>query len=260
MLTIGSLFAGIGGLELGLEWSGLGYTVWQVEKDQFCRAVLEKHWPNAARFEDVRTVGAGSLVPVDLLCGGFPCQDVSGAGKGAGLTGSRSGLWYEFARLVSELRPEWVVVENVASGAVRWVDAICADLAKLGYETLPLPLSAEDVGAPHPRARIFIVARRQAANSDALASGGASRSKGAPFAPTHGDSDGDGQPALAGDGQVARLRGVAGDPWPWSTSPILRRVDDGIPGRVDRNRALGNAVVPQCAEVVGWVIRELGGF
>ena len=101
-VKIGSLFSGIGGLELGLEWAGVGHTVWQVERDPFCRSILARHWPSAARFDDVRTVGAHNLEPVDVICGGFPCQDISYAGKGLGLAGERSGLWYEFARIIGE--------------------------------------------------------------------------------------------------------------------------------------------------------------
>ena len=104
-MRIGSLFSGIGGLELGLERAGLGHTVYQVEADPFCRAILAAHWPEAQRFDDVRTVGA-ELPAVDLLCGGFPCQDVSSAGKRAGLDGARSGLWHHFARIASETRPD----------------------------------------------------------------------------------------------------------------------------------------------------------
>jgi DNA-cytosine methyltransferase len=157
-LKIGSLFAGVGGLELGLERAGLGVVVWQVEVDSFCRAVLENHYPYAKRFGDVCSVGKHNLEPVDVLCGGFPCQDVSVAGKGAGLAGERSGLWCEFARVVSELRPRWVVVENVSQGAKRWVDPVVRDLEQLGYATLLVPLEACAVGAPHERARLFIVA------------------------------------------------------------------------------------------------------
>ena len=167
MLTIGSLFAGIGGLELGLEWAGLGPVRWQVERNAYCRSVLARHWPNAARTGNVKLFHPDrwgrrpcERERVDLICGGFPCQDVSGAGKGAGLAGARSGLWREFARVVGEFEPRWVVVENVASGANRWVDAVVRDLAELGYASLPLPVSASDVGAPHRRARIFVVARR----------------------------------------------------------------------------------------------------
>ena len=96
-MRIGSLFSGIGGLELGLEWSGLGPTVWQVESDAFCRDVLKKHWPYTTRYTDVRDVGGTNLELVDIICGGFPCQDISAAGKGAGITGERSGLWKEYA-------------------------------------------------------------------------------------------------------------------------------------------------------------------
>jgi len=167
MLTIGSIFAGIGGLELGLEWAGLGPVVWQVERDAWCRSVLARHWPAAIRAGNVKLFHSNRYGRrprqwgrVDLICGGFPCQDVSGAGKGAGLAGARSGLWREFARVVGEFLPAWVVVENVASGANRWVDAVVCDLAQLGYASLPVPLSASDVGAPHRRARIFVVARR----------------------------------------------------------------------------------------------------
>lgn len=157
-MRIGSLFSGIGGLELGLERSGLGQVVWQVERDPFCRRVLEKHWPHVRRYDDVCDVGAENLERVDLVCGGFPCQDVSSAGRRAGLDGSRSGLWFEFARVVDELRPRWVVVENVASGARLWVDAVRESLGLLGYASLPIPIEAADCGALHRRTRVFIVA------------------------------------------------------------------------------------------------------
>lgn len=241
-MRIGSLFSGIGGLELGLEWAGLGHTVWQVERDPYCRAVLAKHWPDAERFDDVCTVGASTLAPVDLICGGFPCQDVSGAGKGAGLAGERSGLWREYARIVGELQPRWVVVENVLSGATRWLDVVMYELEQLGYEALPVPLSAEDVGAPHRRRRIFVVA---------------SNANGVMGAKWYRDTEtreiGSVQPGE--NNRIQRvLWGKLGDP------ASLRRVDDGVSDRVDRVRALGNAVVPQCAEVVGYIIRELEGW
>jgi hypothetical protein len=146
-LKIGSLFSGVGGLELGLERAGLGRVVWQVEIDSFCRAVLENHYPYAKRFQDVCNVGKHNLEHVDVICGGFPCQDVSVAGKGEGLAGERSGLWREFARVVSELRPGWVVVENVSQGAKRWVDPVVSDLEQLGYACLLVPIEACAVGA-----------------------------------------------------------------------------------------------------------------
>lgn len=265
MLTVGSLFSGIGGLELGLEWAGLGPTLWQVEREGFCRCVLEHHWPEAKRFDDVRTVGATQLAQVDLICGGFPCQDVSSAGKGEGLAGERSGLWREFARVVGEIRPSWVVVENVASGAGRWLDAIVRELEELGYGCLPLPLSASAVGAPHRRERIFVVAHVDGlgsleGNSEARASGaGRAVTAGAPAVAYAHDARREG----SGSGEENEGRGRFAPVAGWSPEPGLVPLVHGLSGglagrrRRARIRALGNSVVPQCAEVVGWVIREL---
>ena len=120
MIRIGSLFAGIGGFELGLERAISGSeTIWQVEREPFCQKVLKKHWPNATIYDDVRTVGSHNLESVDILCGGFPCQDISTAGKGKGLEGEKSGLWFEMLRIISELRP------RVATGG-------CSSLAACG--------------------------------------------------------------------------------------------------------------------------------
>lgn len=157
-MKIGSLFSGIGGLELGLERAGLGRVAWQVEIDPFCRRVLAKHWPHAERFEDVRRVGKANLAPVDLICGGFPCQDVSVAGKGAGLEGERSGLWSEYLRIVAELGPSLVVIENVPGLRTRGLRRVLADLSGLGFDAEWSCLAAADVGAPHLRKRLFIVA------------------------------------------------------------------------------------------------------
>ena len=159
-LTIGSLFSGIGGLELGLEAALEARTVWQVEQDGFCRQVLAKHWPHAVRYDDVRTVGRDVLSPVDIICGGFPCQDLSFAGKGAGLAGARSGLWREFARIVRELRPRCVVVENVPALVGRGFGTVLGDLAALGYDSWWDCVRASDIGAPHKRERLFVVAYR----------------------------------------------------------------------------------------------------
>lgn len=292
MLTIGSLFSGIGGLELGLEWAGLGPVRWQVERDEFCRRILAKHWPDARRYDDVCTVGA-DLERVDVICGGFPCQDVSSAGKRAGLAGDRSGLWREFVRVVGLVRPRWVVVENVASGATRWVDAVVRDLAELGYASLPIPLSASDVGAPHRRARVFIVARnadrdgKPARTIDAEVEGppraaadpdrdGLRDEPGGRSGPhwTGARESGHDRPATPADAlregpqrsvAVAHegrhgLAHFAGAPWS-IPEPDMVRVVHGLPRGVDRAaariRALGNSVVPQCAEVVGHVVLEL---
>lgn len=163
-ITIGSLFSGIGGLELGLEEAlrDEGFdceTAWQCEADAWCRRVLARHWPAAHLFPDVRHVGADAP-RVDLLCGGFPCQDLSFAGKGAGLAGKRSGLWREFARVIRELRPRVVVVENVSALLSRGAGDVLGEMAASGYDAVWQCVRASDVGAPHRRERLFIVAWR----------------------------------------------------------------------------------------------------
>lgn len=159
MLSIGSLFSGIGGLELGLERAGLGPVIWQAESDLYCRRVLRERWPEAERFADVRQVKAGIAVP-DLVCGGFPCQDVSQAGSGAGLDGERSGLWSEYARVIAVLRPRFVVVENVAALRRRGLGRVLGTLASCGYDATWDCIPAAAVGAPHWRDRLFVVAWR----------------------------------------------------------------------------------------------------
>jgi hypothetical protein len=133
VLSVGGLFSGIGGLELGLERAGMR-VLWHCEQDPFCRAVLKRHWPDNPCFPDVREVRGAEVPRVDLLCGGFPCQDVSAAGRRAGILGERSGLWAEFARLVRELRPRYVLVENVPGLLVRGLGDVLGDLADDGYD------------------------------------------------------------------------------------------------------------------------------
>jgi DNA (cytosine-5)-methyltransferase 1 len=161
-LTFGSLFAGIGGFDLGLERAGMRCE-WQVEIDPYARAVLAKHWPDVRRHEDVRTFPPPEGEwGVDVICGGFPCQDISVAGKGAGLAGARSGLWYEYARIIGELRPRYVIVENVAALLTRGADVVLGTLATLGYDAEWHVIPASAVGAPHRRDRLWIIAFRNA--------------------------------------------------------------------------------------------------
>ena len=165
MLTIGSLFSGIGGLEIGLEVAGVGKTIWQVEQDDFCRNVLAKHWPEAERFDDIKTVGANNLRYADIICGGFPCQDISLAGSGAGLAGERSGLWGEMYRVIREIRPRFVIVENVPALTSRGLGAVLGDLASCGYDAEWDCVSAASIGACHRRDRLFIIAYNTDPNS-----------------------------------------------------------------------------------------------
>lgn len=159
-LTHGSLFSGIGGFDLGFERAGIK-TIWQVEIDGYCRRVLARHFPDAQRFSDIRECGGRNLPTVDILSGGFPCQDISNAGKRAGIDGERSGLWSEYARIIRELRPRYVVVENVAALLGRGMERVLGDLAACGYDAEWQSIRARDVGAPHQRERIWIVAYPQ---------------------------------------------------------------------------------------------------
>jgi DNA (cytosine-5)-methyltransferase 1 len=237
-LTIGSLFSGIGGLELGLERAGVGHTVWQVEQSEYCRAVLAKHWPDATRYEDVRNVGSHNLAAVDVVCGGFPCQDISQQGRRAGMDGRRSGLWREFARIVRELRPHYIVVENVARLLADGMGRVLGDLAESGFDAEWDCIPASALGAPHERDRVFILAYDRRERSEGISAWPLSRVARVPrFEDVRRFED------LAGRSDLPE--------------PLVRRAGDGIPGGVDATNALGNAVVPQVAEVVGRVILEL---
>jgi len=162
MMKVLDLFSGIGGFSLGLERTQGFQTVAFCEIEPFCRRVLAKHWPEVPCYDDVRSLTAERLaadgIAVDAICGGFPCQDISVAGKGAGLAGERSGLWREYARLIGELRPRYVIVENVSALLGRGLDAVLGDLATLRYDAEWHCIPASAVGAPHRRDRIWIVA------------------------------------------------------------------------------------------------------
>jgi DNA (cytosine-5)-methyltransferase 1 len=172
------LFSGIGGFSLGLEATGGFRTVAFCECDPYARRVLARHWPEVKRYHDVRTLGAARLaadgLAADVIVGGFPCQDVSVAGLGAGLDGERSGLWREMRRLVGEIRPRWVVAENVPGLRTRGADEVLGDLEALGYAATPLVVGAVHAGAPHLRHRVWIVANcdvRHVAAREAVCAG-----------------------------------------------------------------------------------------
>ena len=164
-LSVGSLFAGIGGLELGLERCGMDVR-WQVEIDPWARQVLAKHWPNVERHDDIKTWPKPDTERVDVICGGFPCQDISTAGKGAGLAGARSGLFYEAMRVVRDLEPRYVLLENVAALLVRGMDAVLGELAQVGFDAVWHCVTASSVGAPHRRDRVFIIGYRPSSLAD----------------------------------------------------------------------------------------------
>jgi len=233
-MTVGSLFAGIGGLDLGAERAGFD-VIWQSEQDDYCTKVLNKHWPNTPVYNDVQTLytddGPDPRQP-DILCGGFPCQDISLAGEAAGLDGERSGLWWEFYRLIRTVRPQYAVVENVPAITHRGLKAILGSLAEIGYDAEWQTIPAEAFGAPHVRERIFLLAYP--------CSTGPQKRNMPTFASKQGlDSWQDGKESRRAS----------------SESPVLREHHD-VPNRVDRIRTLGNAVVPQVAEFVFNCVKE----
>lgn len=158
-MKFGSLFSGVGGFDLGFERAGME-CAWQAERDKFALQVLNTHWPNILKYEDVKDVGRNAE-PVDLICGGFPCQDLSVAGKRAGLAGERSGLWFEFRRIIEGLAPTWVVIENVpgllSSSKGRDMAVLLGGLAQLGYGWAYRVLDSQYFGVAQRRRRVFIV-------------------------------------------------------------------------------------------------------
>jgi DNA (cytosine-5)-methyltransferase 1 len=235
-VTFGSLFSGIGGIDLGLERAGMTVK-WQVEIDDYCNRVLTKHWPDTQRYEDVRDVGRHNLAPVDLVTGGFPCQPFSVAGKRAGTTDNRH-LWPEMLRIVTELRPTWVLGENVAGFISMGLNDCLADLEGIGYETRAFVIPACAVGAPHRRDRVWILAHHWGERREGIKS-----------------QEIQGECRLQGsqDERGAEAFLLRSD----LPSPLFCGSSDGVPNWVDRLRALGNAVVPQVVEVIGRAIMEV---
>lgn len=161
MVRIGSLFSGIGGFELGLERAiPQAQTIWQVEQDEFCQRILQKHWPSATIYDDVKNINKHNVAPIDILCGGFPCQDISIAGQGKGIIKdeTRSGLFWEMHRIINELRPRVAVLENVPAITFRGGLEVLGSLAQIGYDAEWVVISAREFGAPHKRERWFCVA------------------------------------------------------------------------------------------------------
>jgi len=231
-MTFGSLFSGIGGFDLGLEKAGL-VCKWQVENDPYCLNILSKHWPHVPKYADIRDVG-NELEPVDIICGGFPCQDISNAGKRAGIDGERSGLWREMFRVCGLLRPGYIVIENVAAIVIRGLSRVLGDLAAIGYDAERQSLPAAAFGAPHLRFRTFVIAY-----------------------PHRQGNQGEGSPTQRVFRPFA-LRSFAPAAWgdvseweKWVHQPELCRVPYGFPAIVDRIRSLGNAVVPAVSEYIG---------
>jgi DNA (cytosine-5)-methyltransferase 1 len=242
-MRLGSLFAGIGGFDLAARWMGWE-TAWFSEIDPYASAVLAKHWPGVPNHGDITRIDFTQVEPVDLLCGGFPCQDISSAGKRAGIDGGQSGLWREYARAIGELRPRYVVVENTRDLLVRGMDRVLRDLASLGYDAEWTVLSASEVGAAHRRDRVWVLAYPQSGRveGERLPTEG-EISLAHPHRGRKKVADADRQPTLRA--------AIAWQECPaWEREPAVARVAHGIPSRLDRLACLGNAIVPQCALVI----------
>jgi DNA (cytosine-5)-methyltransferase 1 len=237
-MNVLDLFSGIGGFSLGLERAGMR-TVAFCEIEPFQRAVLAKRWPGVPIHEDVRTLTANCLPRIDVICGGFPCQDISEAGKLGGIDAERSGLWREYARLIREVRPQFVIVENVADLLIRGIERVLGDLAALGMDAWWSCLRACDLGAPHIRDRVWIVAYPKGSEAGREAAADCHRKFEA--ARAHQGS------------QAGRCVGDFGGK-DWHPEPEICRVDDGIRSNVDQVGAYGNAVIPQIPEIIGRAI------
>ena len=308
-LRVGSLFSGIGGLDLGLERAGMT-VVWQSEIDPYASRVLAKHWPDIPNLGDIRDIDWQAVDRVDLVCGGYPCQPFSLAGVRRGDTDPRH-LWPHFADALRHLRPRWALLENVPGHLSLGFGRVLGDLAELGYDTEWDCIPAAAVGAPHLRYRIFVVAHANSEGEpgepvDALtrsgvvvpdAGGDELRQQpvdvagcSCPTVARHDGENGDvadteelaartGLRSGGPGGQRRRRPGDSGRPvnvadtdgprsqerWArrathhgdhWAVEPNVGRVAHGVPSRVDRLRTLGNAVVPQVAELIGRRIME----
>ena len=257
-LKVLDLFSGIGGFSLGLERTGGFQTVAFCEIEPFPRRVLAKHWPEVPCYDDVRTLTAERLaadgIAVDVITGGFPCQDVSVAGRRAGLDGQRSGLWSEIVRLIREIRPQFVIVENVGgllSGPSErpggWFGRVLGDLAEVGYDAEWDCIPAAAIGAPHLRDRVWLMAYPEQVQR---------------LRPIF---DADDAAEVARRNAAERLQDelrpqvgteVRSVPGRWLDQPDPPGVADGVSDWAHRLAGCGNAVVPQIPELIGRAILQ----
>lgn len=276
MITVGSLFSGAGLCDLGLSWAGFEHRFF-CECDPFCQSILRRHWPGVPVFDDVRTLMGTQLPSVDVLCGGFPCQDVSVGGNREGIKeNTRSGLWFEYSRLIEEVRPRYAIIENVPGLLSKGMDIVLRDLSKSGYDAEWDIISAGAFGAPHLRERLLIIAYPNGSHaSQVRAISAIKRNLGENIKPE----------------ALSRWLGIRFDRSNKSSafsaypSPILCRVDDGVAKDMDKPdglvpcaqktvwtsreqarqwipmmRALGNGILPQQSFAVAACILELEGL
>lgn len=257
-MNFGSLFAGIGGIDLGFERAGMACK-WQVENDPYCIKILEKHWPHVKRYGDIKRLKGGELEKVDVIAGGFPCQPVSTAGQRKGEKDER-WLWHEFRRIIRALRPEYIVVENVPGLLNMGLNIVLGDLVSCGYDCEWESIPAIAFGAPHQRYRVFIVAHSYGRRFKGTAISIRSRRQDEAQVIPHRNGEVKpphkqgfkGYERTFGGREKSRVfnHELLKEKTTWPIEPAVCRVVNGVPNRVDRIKALGNAVVPQVAEYV----------
>ena len=272
MLTVGSLFSGIGGLDLGLERAGM-HVKWQSEIDPYACKVLAKHWPNIPNHGDIKQIDWRTVEPVDVICGGYPCQPFSTAGKRRGTDDPRH-LWPWVRDAISALRPRYAILENVRGHLSLGGLTVVGELAEVGYDAEWRVVSAAGLGAPHQRDRIIIVAypcqqhrngrghfnsqgtiRQRNALQKQVDRGSSDvpNTESAVNVRRIGSGGNDRSQVFSGRDYERGTPSYEGWQW-WETEPDVGRVADGVPSRVDRLRGLGNAVVPQVAEYIGRLV------
>jgi DNA (cytosine-5)-methyltransferase 1 len=269
MLTVGSLFSGIGGLDLGLERAGMK-VIWQSEIDPYCNKVLKKHWPEVPNYGNIKEIDWSRVPRPDVICGGYPCQPFSTAGKRRGTDDPRH-LWPWVRDAISNLRPRYAILENVRGHLTMGGITVIGELAEIGYDAEWRIVSAAGMGAPHRRDRIIIVAypnhareRTPGGNMEQQgATGSAQRSnsrnelgrRSAEMAYTNNRRREQRKPETKPLSWSSSSSERNYADW-WETEPSVGRVVDGVSNRVDRLKGLGNAVVPQVAEYIGRLVVE----
>lgn len=257
-LRVLDLFSGIGGFSLGLERTGGFETVAFCEIEHYPRRVLAKHWPKVPCYHDVRTLTADTLardgIAVDVICGGFPCQDVSQAGNGRGLAGERSGLWFEFQRLVRELQPKFIIVENVAALLDRGMGDVLGGLAAIGYDAEWHSIRASDAGVPQSRPRVWIIAYPTRKYSDAVFHKNSEHVECyRAWLDDACEQNADAHHEDRGACALSVLGNIE-----WTSIPNRERSgnDERLSAGLDRYKGLGNTVVPQIPQLIGQAILE----
>jgi DNA (cytosine-5)-methyltransferase 1 len=248
------LFSGIGGFALGARWAGIEFeSHYNSDIDNYANLVYSKHFPEAIQLGDITKIRTEELPKNNLIIsGGFPCQDISIEGKGEGIYGKRSGLWFEYWRIIRALRPRFAIMENVGAITFRGLDRVLGSLAEIGYDAEWQDIRASDIGAPHKRERIWIVAYpglpESSGRDEVNKRGeGKKRGKSSSCGADVSDSASKGLQGQKSTWRDGRESGLLAKCCKWSAEPDVGRVANGVPRRVDRLKCLGNSIVPQIA-------------